>query len=340
MFNGSVKLPAGIYKLTYGEDGYSIEKDFDYPNDRFILRDTYYGMPMSWIRKVWNYFAISPEGTGAMLIGHPGSGKSDACKILGNIGINHGLPVLIVQSVIVKEDIIPFLGKFKDTIIILEEFTKLFNTRLQDQMLSLMSDKVNKKLFLLNDNEVYSYSDKILDRMGRIKFRKDFYKLREEVIITYIKDKGLENDNRIKDLMEIVKTNTIFQIDHLINIVEDLNSYKDESLKDILEDLNARGLTNELCYIIEKITDLSNPNLTITGTCRKPINKLEFDAGFHYYAVFKSIDTSKPETEQRPRHYHSVRLGNDNILLADDNYLKLKAEADGTNFEVILTVEK
>lgn len=356
------EYPPAVYNVRKTFDSnknstYDLVLAEDVHNNRFSVPDTIYGDIMKYLKRIWNTFAIAKHSVGAMFIGNSGSGKTDATNILCNIGLNNNLYIVMIVNIDPDLGLIKFLNTLDNCIMVFEEFTKNFNWGMQEKMLTMFSNSSCKRLYLLNDNEKSNMSNFILDRPGRIKYKRQFSKLDEDVFKKYIVDHGIDPTSQFySDMMDMYKTTTILSMDHVKHIISEHLMYPEDTLKEILNILNVGVLQKEVTYEVIEIKAKDKDEYYKLSRSGK-ILKDGFDTGRAFWVNIELITPAvAPEVSANPmalnpmsmgsgmggrgmnKSIHGVKLNNDVIL--DSNKFMTIAEVEHNGDKFIFKMMK
>lgn len=164
-------LPAGTY--TVKQDPRSDE--FYLENiDNFELPSKLYGDIEKTATRVYNTFMERPHGTGALLGGEKGSGKTLLTKVISERArINDSVPTLVINSPFLGEEFNQFIQHIdQPAIILFDEFEKVYDREQQNEILTLLDGVYpTKKLYLLTVNDEYGINKHMVNRPGRLYYR-------------------------------------------------------------------------------------------------------------------------------------------------------------------------
>lgn len=354
------KLDLGVYEIKVVKEKdieyYKLEPYSKLVDGRFTIPPVIYGDIMTFLKIVWNTFAVSEKSEGSLFFGNSGSGKSDASSIIGNICLNNHLPVVIIQSLSADMELVKFIDDLPDCCIIFEEFGKIFPYYIQSKMLSLFSTTGVKRLYIINDNDKNGISPFILNRPGRVSLKKEFSKLDQAVFEKYLDDHGVKADTTFfDDMIKMYKTTTVLSMDHVKYIIKMHLQYPEFDLKYILSILNVDVLTKPVVYRIMEVKKVSDG--TLYRVTRSPeIEKSQFDNGRDYYLALEKIKDEVPidpmqQNQQQPNQI-GMNMGNNrydpsdrlnsfkltNTRLVDSNKVFAKFEIMHNDDKYIVTM--
>ena len=225
--NLTEKLEEGVYTLKYDErkGEYYLQQA-----NNFSLPSKIYGdhsIVDRWL-KTWQN---TSKNLGICLAGMKGSGKTITAQLFC---IKTKAPIIIID----EEPVDPIAFKSLITsphldggVIFLDEFEKVFKgSDAQNRFLNLMDGAYNTHLvFLLTVNEP-SLSNYMSNRLGRIKYYKEYGNLDDLIIDEIIEDRLVykEHKQSIYDFLEKVD---IISMDILVNVINDVNLFNESALE-------------------------------------------------------------------------------------------------------------
>lgn len=230
------KLEKGVYILKYNE---RVGEYYLTKTENFKLPTKIYGkheIVKRWL-KSWQE---SSKNLGILLSGLKGSGKTIAAQMLC---LESDSPVILINDIIVNiTDFSDFITSpvFNNSILFFDEFEKVFsNYQQQEELLSLIDGPFATKLlwlFTVNENKLSSY---FYNRLGRIKYRKAYNRLEDDVILDIIDDLLINKDHK-EELLSVINSLDVVSMDILINIIKDMNLFN-ESVKEVIPHLNLKS---------------------------------------------------------------------------------------------------
>jgi hypothetical protein len=306
-----------IVKLS-DEIGYYLEE-----TDRFVSLPKYYGDIMTKVDRILHSFFKRPSGTGVMLSGEKGSGKTLLAKEVSIHGYDLGYPTLLVNSCFVGDQFNKFIQDIdQPTIIVFDEFEKIYPAEKQPHILTLFDGVYpTKKLFIVSCNDPWKIDGHMRNRPGRFYYLMDFTGLERQFIVEYCEDHGMSHEytTQICNFASMFKA---FSFDILKAIVEECKRFNESPVKAI-QYLNARphnegGSTYDISLFVDdtKITKSVYPNectsnpltlekmnvnfythLTLVGT---GINVEEDDDGSTVASMLAEDEGNQPAATAQP----------------------------------------
>lgn len=220
------KLEPGIYELkreSNGNNNYSyifntLKRTFDTPKK-------IYGEYLENVNHIFSYYKMSGATMGCLFHGEPGAGKSLTSELLCNLAVSHQMPVVYIQGVngsnsLIAESMINLFKNFRNMVIYIDEFAKIFPHHTQNMFLSILTDASANNLWILTENEESSVSKFISRRPGRIRYNIEFNKISERAVIEYCDDMKV-SDSFKAELMAKYDSTDMFTFDQLKAIVSE-----------------------------------------------------------------------------------------------------------------------
>lgn len=227
-------LPAGFYQVSFDpKQGYYLEDTDGWSRPKKV-----YGNVGKRVDRVMNTFIDRPNGTGILLSGEKGSGKTLFARLLSLEAIDKGFPVIIVSSPYCGDDFNEFIQSIdQPALVLFDEFEKVYEEkRLQSSMLTLLDGVYpSKKLYVLTVNET-TLNANMMNRPGRLFYHFKYSGVDEAFIRDYCKD-NLKDEKKIEDLVTSTVLFDAFNFDMLQAVVEEINRYG-ESPKQAFSYLN------------------------------------------------------------------------------------------------------
>lgn len=233
------KLPAGVYTVCFEDmKGFFMTKHAD-----LEVKEKVYGVHDSKVQKVMRNFENLDRSLGVILSGDKGIGKSLFSRLLSQMMINKGYPVILVDTY--YKGIAGYLESIQqECMILFDEFDKTFYNCTpsgiddpQTEMLGLFDGiSSGKKLFVITCNSIYRMNNYIINRPGRFHYHFRFEYPNMEEIREYLNDKlKPEYHNEIPKVLSFSKKIDL-NFDCLRSIVFEINN--GEAFKDAIKDLN------------------------------------------------------------------------------------------------------
>ncbi len=169
------------------------------------------------------------KNMGICLNGLRGSGKTITAQMFC---IKSEAPVILVTEPWDGDEFKDFLThpSLNGAIIFIDEFEKTYVKDVsQNTLLSLMDGMYDTHLvFLLTMNEK-SISSHMNNRLGRIKYLKNYKNLEESVIEEVIKDR-LNNKHHAAGIHEVFEKINMSSFDVLVNLIDDMNMFNEDAI--------------------------------------------------------------------------------------------------------------
>lgn len=167
-------------------------------------------------------FLQTNQSLGVLLNGVKGTGKSlDAVSLCQDLG----LPYIVIDNVSLVlsrwAEFLDFIGDpcFNNTAILLDEADKTLPEK-RDKVAQILSwfsgTHANKHLFLLTTNDMTCLSDYMVNRLGRIKYRRNYYSFTPEVVEEVVKDMYQGED--LEQVLLFCKTLPFATCDNISNV--------------------------------------------------------------------------------------------------------------------------
>jgi hypothetical protein len=196
--NSYTKLPLGVYLLRFdsrtNEYYLTKQEDFSLPPKVYGNHDVIY-------RWLTSYKNNSHKNMGIILSGIKGGGKTITAQ---KFCVESKLPVIVINEPFEGADFINFLinPELGESIILIDEFEKVFDQeRYYDKnkardLLTLMDGTYQTRLIFLLTVNTYNLSDYFVNRLNRVKYRKDYIDLEQSVIDDVIDDMLINKEHR------------------------------------------------------------------------------------------------------------------------------------------------
>lgn len=230
-------LPVGNYTVKFnGMTGQFYLEQVDL----FTLPKKIYGSSNKYCDKIISTFMSRPSGTGIMLTGEKGSGKSLLAKQLSVELAKQDVSTIVINAPWKGDSFNQFIQAIDQACVILfDEFEKIYDRDDQEEILTLLDGVYpSKKLFIITCNDKWRVDTHMRNRPGRVFYMIDYTGLDDISIREYCEDR-LENKSYIEKIVEVSHFFKDFNFDMLVALVEEMNRY-DESPSDALVMLNAR----------------------------------------------------------------------------------------------------
>lgn len=217
------RLPLGTYSLkSKMEMGLYLEQV-----DDIEITGKVYGDIGEKAGRIINTFFDRPNGTGVILQGDKGSGKTMLAKMLSMQLRDHDTITIIVNTPFHGEAFNTFMASIdQPAMIFFDEFEKVYAEPSHQQALLTLLDGVypSKKLYVLTINDQYKVSDLLKNRPGRLYYSLTYTGLGERFIREYA--------------LDCLKPTLHGEIDKLVMFSGMFKSFNFDMLKAIIEEMN------------------------------------------------------------------------------------------------------
>lgn len=272
------KLKPGNYLLKFDQrEGFYLQK-----KAAFNIPKKIYGDHHEVDRWLKSYTHNSEKNLGVILSGLKGTGKTITCQLFCK---RANKPVIIINEPYSGTDFIDFVTSplFKDSIIFVDEYEKIYQ-KYQDgrnphDFLQIMDGNFNTRLiFLLTVNEM-TINEYLINRPGRIKYRKNFDNLPTDVLDAVIEDM-LDNKEHKDSIMKFFEALGMVTFDLVTSLIKEMNLFKEDA-QQVAKYLNIKcePITYEVSEIKDGKARICEDTVYNPGQETLVINRVEYFRG-------------------------------------------------------------
>jgi len=223
--NTSEKLAPGVYKLGYIDP---IDEFYLEPvSDKFTFPYKIYGAEMGFVNRISKTYDNTTGNMGILLNGVKGTGKTVTAELIAN---KLNLPVIIINQAYKK--IPEYINSIEENVLLFfDEYEKMYNNY-DHSILTVMDGVLNteyRRVFLLTTNSIY-LNENMLQRPGRIRYKKTFGDLHLQAILEIVDDKLI--NKKFKDItIQFISELELITIDIVKAVVEEINIHDENPYK-------------------------------------------------------------------------------------------------------------
>ncbi|MCV9963539.1 ATP-binding protein [Pararhizobium sp. BT-229] len=326
-------LPVGTYLLNHNQaQGYYLSEV-----EGFRMPAKTYGKEIGRHNRIITTFLSRPAGTGVILAGEKGAGKTLLSKRVSiELAAQHGIPTIIINAPHCGDEFNQFIQSItQPALVILDEFEKVYGRDAQNSLLTVLDGTMqSKKLFIVAINDVSKMNQYMLNRPGRFFYVFNYAGVSEDAIREFLED-NLNDKTRIDSVVAYTQLFRNFTFDMLSAVVEEMNRY-DEPVREVLKYINVStqfggGDFYEVIDIVFKKLDDENLGWDADSIKERKSARAFNDGGFYNplqdevsQIVFHRCKNSKGEIES-DYEYHRV-TPDDIVKMEKGGYITFDTE--------------
>lgn len=320
-------LPAGVYILKFHPMmGFWLEIQ-----PLFELPPKLYGNMTKTNERYIKTFLSRPFGTGILLTGYKGSGKTLQAKALANQLVEENkIPVILVNQAYAGEGFNDFISSIRQpAMVFFDEFEKVYQgpNNPQEKLLTILDGTVQtQKLFLFTANDKEKIDNHMFNRPGRIFYLKNYAGLDNDSIEAFVKEK-LVNQDHFEEAVSVFERFHQLNFDTMQAVIEECNRYN-ESPRQVIQHLNVTVQlpgVESFDITVERIKAEANEEIT---TSQYGAQRLTPSQPFNVaFSAFK-LPTDKRVDELTEEELHAVKSSDHSFTLTP-NELVVKKPREG-----------
>lgn len=230
-------LPVGVYTI---EDASPMRPTSLRRIDDLTLPEKIYGKDeREFSDRVLRTYRAQTSNVGVFLNGVKGSGKTLCAR---RTIIESGLPVIVVHKPLTEQHIELLSDRILgDFIVFIDEFEKIYAGVFRDSedntdhdsalpaLLSFLDGSASSHILFLFTSNSQDISEFLVNRLGRIKFFRDFHEIDQDVIEDYLSD-NLVNQDHAPSVLRFFDVFSFATFDILTHLVSEMNIHGDDAI--------------------------------------------------------------------------------------------------------------
>jgi len=198
------------------------------PIPDYSFTEKVYGDTLTVAGRILSTYQSRKNSTGVLLVGQTGAGKTLMMTILSQLAReNLKIPTVVINEAFVGDDFNMFIKALPPCVIIFDEFEKVYRYGHQEALLTLYDGLFSShKLLIHTANDINGINPHYINRPGRIYYRITFRGLDSAFVREYCEE-NLNNQNHVKDVIQVVSLHKSFSFDMLKALVEEMNRYNE-----------------------------------------------------------------------------------------------------------------
>lgn len=218
--------------------------------DKYVTPDKVYGRYLDDAEHIINYFKEGDSNLGVIIGGLKGSGKTLTARLICNIGLKLGYPVVEVNDKTIDDGVINYLSTLNNCIIYIDEFLKIFSFKDTGVLYNKLTDTSKRNLWIFSCSNK-NFPEDLINRPERVRYYLEYNKLDLDIVKEYCIDHGVDN-YMIDQIVAKYPKLANLTFDQLQGVVTEHKYRPDYTLDDIARILNFKQISTRYSLVIKR----------------------------------------------------------------------------------------